>query len=196
MIEQLLSPNQYSRPRIPMGHVYALIMHWTGVPGQPAQVVRDFFESRKDGKAGFGSAHYIVGLDGVVIRCIPETEVAYHVGSSQPDPASGRIYTDWARGKFGEAVCDPATIGPNICTIGVEMCVIDAAGNFTEQTKESSVDLASDICSRLRLNPFSDIGTHHGVVGWKPCPLLWVNQPALLEEFRANVANAIARGNA
>jgi N-acetylmuramoyl-L-alanine amidase len=193
--ESLLTPNPYSRPGTPIGRVQALIMHWTGVPNQPADIVRDFFDNRKNGHQNYGSAHYIVGQGGGVIRCIPETEVAYHVGSSQPDPASGRIYTDWARAQFGDAVCDPATIGPNACTLGIEMCVIDPAGNFTEQTKAASVELAADICARLHLNPFSDVSTHHAVVGWKDCPRLWVMQPALLGTFRAEVASMLAKGN-
>jgi N-acetylmuramoyl-L-alanine amidase len=49
----------------------------------------------------WGSAHYIIDLNGDTYHAVPDNEVAYHCGSSQKDPASGRIYTDWARAKFG-----------------------------------------------------------------------------------------------
>jgi N-acetylmuramoyl-L-alanine amidase len=185
--DAFLSLNPYSRPGCLRKEMKALIMHWTAVPNQPASQVRDFFESRKGGKLGYGSAHYIVDLDGFIIRCIPEGEVAYHVGSGQIDPASRKIYTDWARAKFGEAATDPNTIGPNICTLGIEMCPSDADGNFRDATLKSAVELAADICLRLALNPLEDIATHHLVVGWKCCPKLWTDHPEKLDEFRRAV---------
>lgn len=200
--DSLLTPNPYSRPGTALGRVMALIMHWTGKPMQPAQGVRAFFEGRKDGTGGFGSAQYIIDQGGAILRCIPETEVAYHCGvgtvdDAHRDPASGKFYTDWARAQFGENHCQTApSIGPNLVTIGIEMCVVDWAGNFTEQTKVACVELAADICTRLHLNPFSDIGTHQGVVGYKPCPMLWTKQPDLFGEFKANVASTIAKGAA
>ena len=159
---------------------------------QKAIETRNYFENRKLGKDGYGSAHYIIDCDGSIIRCIPETEVAWHVGSSQVDPASGRIYTDWAREKFGEHRCDPTTVGPNVCTIGIEMEPVDEVGNFTQQTLSAAAELAADICTRLALNPMVDLGTHHMVVGWKDCPRLWTNSPALFEGFKADVRGRMA----
>lgn len=190
IVENLLTRNPYSRPGTPHNNVLALIMHWTSVPNQPAIDVCNYFENRKIGKTGYGSAHYVVDLDGLVIRCIPESEVAYHVGSTQPDPASKKIYTDWARSHFGMHVTDPAGIGPNICTLGIEMCPIDEAGDFNSATIQAATQLAADICKRLMLNPLLDIATHNMVVGWKDCPRLWVNHPEKLDEFR----NAVNRG--
>lgn len=192
--ENLLTVNPFSRPGTPRDQLKALIMHWTAVPMQPAREVRDFFESRKDGKQGYGSAHYVIDQSGDIIRCIPETEIAWHVGSSQVDPMSGRIYTDWAREKFGEHNCDPTTTGPNVCTIGVEMCPVDSAGTFTQQTLDAATELACDICRRLALNPLQDIGTHHLVVGWKDCPRLWVNHPDLFVTFKQGVLDAVQHG--
>lgn len=189
--ESPLTVNLFSRPGRLISPPRALVMHWTGVPGQPAEVVRDFFESRKDGRSGYGSAHYIVGLDGAIVRCIPESEVAYHVGSSRPDPASGQIYTDWARAHFGEVICNPATIGPNACTLGIELCTLDAEGNFTPATLAAAQELAADVCRRHELDPYDDVTTHHAIVGWKDCPRLWVSHPELLEAFRIAVKGRV-----
>jgi N-acetylmuramoyl-L-alanine amidase len=190
LTERLLTVNPFSRPGTQRGEVQALIMHWTAVPLQPAWAVRNYFESRKAGKDGYGSAHYIIDQDGSIIRCIPEAEIAFHVGSNQPDPASGRIYTDWARAKFGEHATNPTLESPNACTLGIEMCPLDAAGNFSLPTLAAAVELARDICMRLALNPLIDIATHNMVVGWKDCPRLWVNHREKLTEFRAAVAHS------
>ena len=188
LTENLLTVNPYSRPGTKRSEVQALIMHWTAAPMQRAFATRNYFEDRKNGTNGYGSAHYIVDLDGSIIHCIPESEVAFHVGSEQVDPASGKIYTDWARIHFGESFCQPApSIGPNLCTLGIEMEPLDAAGNFSEQTLAAARELAHDICQRLGLNPSADIATHNMVVGWKDCPRLWVNHPELLMAFRQDV---------
>ena len=193
IIEQPLTLNRYSRPGTALKGVMALIMHWTATPGQSARGVWKYYESDEAAADHFGSAHYIVDLDGTILHAIPETEVAYHVGSTERDPGSGRIYTNWARAQFGDAFCDPATIGPNAVTLGVEMCVVDNAGNFTEQTLYAATELAADICIRRDLNPFSEVATHNMVVGWKDCPRLWVNHPDLLGDFRSEVASLISK---
>lgn len=194
IIDNLLTVNLFSRPGRFRSEVQALIIHWTAVPWQSAREVRNFFESRKGGGLGYGSAHYIVDMDGSIIRCIPEIEIAFHVGSDQTDPASGKIYTDWARAKFGEHATNPETMSPNACTLGIEMCPTDDAGNFTVQTLDAATELAADICRRLALNPLQDIGTHHLVVGWKDCPRLWVNHPDLFVTFKQAVLNAWRKG--
>ena len=188
LTENLLTVNPFSRPGTQRLPAQALIMHWTAVPLQPAWAVRNFFESRKVGTSGYGSAHYIIDPDGSILRCIPESEVAFHVGSDQVDPASGKIYTDWARAKFGDHATNPDSMSPNACTLGIEMCPIDSQGNYTDTTLASAVDLARDICGRFGLNPLVDIATHNMVVGWKDCPRLWVNHPEKLTEFRTAVA--------
>ncbi len=126
-------------------------------------------------------------MDGSILRAIPENEVAYAVGSEQIDPASGKIYTDWARAKFGEHATNPATLSPNPVTLSIEMEPIDSDGNFTDETLEAAIELATDICQRLGLNPLADIATHNMVVGWKDCPRLWVNHPEKLDDFRSTV---------
>jgi N-acetylmuramoyl-L-alanine amidase len=159
-------------------------MHWTGVPMQKAKTVRDFFESRKAGKLGYGSAHYIIDFTREVIRCIPDSELAYHCGSDKIDPISKRIYTDWARDKFGLYASEKSS--PNNVTIGIELCTVDAEGNFRDATIAAAVELCVLLCKTHRVNP-QNIGTHNLVVGWKDCPRLWVNKPTLFSEFIAKV---------
>ena len=191
--KQFLTPNEYSRPGIKLSELLGVVMHWTANPSANARQNRDFFESRKTGMGGYGSAHYIIGQDGGIVQCVPESEVAYHCGSSKTDPASGKIYTDYARAKFGIYAGASKTKTPNFCTVGVELCPTDLEGNFSQATISAAVELCADICKRGGLTA-ADITTHHNVVGWKDCPRLWTAKPELLEAFKASVADALARG--
>ena len=191
IIHDFLTINEYSRPARKLREVLAVVMHWTANPQANAKENRDFFEARKTGNGGYGSAHYIIDQNGLIIAAVPEYEVAYHTGSSQPDPASGRVYTDEARQRFGKYASE--TNSPNNCTIGIELCPIDEAGNFTDATINSAVELCADICKRYGLSA-NEITTHHNIVGWKDCPRLWTNKPHLLDAFRFSVADKMQRG--
>ncbi len=180
--KDFLTVNEYSRPGKKLKCVKAVVMHWTANPNASAKANRDFFESKKTGMSGHGSAHYIVGTDGEIIQCIPEDEIAYHCGSSQKDPESGRIYTDEARERFGQYAILCSTLSPNLCTIGIELCPTDASGHFSDATITSAMKLCADILLRYGLTE-KDITTHHDVVGWKDCPRLWTEHPVLFKAF-------------
>lgn len=187
-----LTPNEYSRPQKPIREVKAIVMHWTANPGASAKANRDFFERRKIGTMGYGSAHYIVDTDGTVIAAIPETEIAYHVGSSRPDPKSGEIYTDLARKKFDHYAKHYKLTSPNYCTLGIELCPLDDDGNFTDATIVTAIKLCAALCSRYNLTT-DDVVTHNQVVGWKDCPRLWVRKPYLFDAFKESVREEIER---
>ena len=189
--QEFITINEYSRPGRKLREVLAVVMHWTANPGASAESNRDFFETRKTGCGGYGSAHYIIDQSGLIIAAVPEYEVAYHCGSSQPDPASGQIYTDEARRRFGKYASESNS--PNNCTIGIELCPIDEAGNFTDETIAAAIELCADICKRHGLSA-NEITTHHDIVGWKDCPRLWTAKPHLLDAFRYSVQDKIERG--
>ena len=191
IIHDFLTRNEYSRPGKKLQKVLAIVIHWTANPGANAKENRDFFENKKTGMGGYGSAHYIIDQNGIIVAAIPENEVAYHCGSSDKDPASGKVYTDEARRRFGRYANKNSS--PNLCTIGIELCPKDAAGNFTHATINAAVELCADICRRYEL-PARAITTHHDVVGWKDCPKLWTEKPQLLTAFQFTVSDKIRRG--
>jgi N-acetylmuramoyl-L-alanine amidase len=186
IIEDLLTINEYSRPGRKLKEVKGIVLHWTGNPGASAKANRDFFESRKTGAQGYGSAHYIIDLDGSIIRDIPDDEVAYHCGSSQVDPASGKIYTDLARKFFGDYCLNPSGNSPNNASIGIEMCPLDALGHFTVETWKATEQLVVQLLKQFNLG-VDRITTHEQVVGWKSCPLLFHNHPEELTRFVTEV---------
>jgi N-acetylmuramoyl-L-alanine amidase len=194
IVDSLLPINQYSRPGRPLVEVRAVVVHYLGKPGQRAADARAYWATL--GQTAHpeisASAHYIVDLDGTVLRTVPESEKAYHVGSSQPDPASGRIYTDLARDLFGEYAEDPVNSSPNRVTLGVELCHLDEEGHFAPATRAAAIDLVASLCARYRLDPRRQVLRHFDVVGWKHCPRLMVDHPEALDRFRDDVAAAMA----
>ena len=191
IIHDFLTINEYSRPGRRIREVLVVVIHWTAAPQQTAAEVRAFFENKKTGMSGYGSAHYIIDQNGIIVAAIPENEVAYHCGSSEKDPASGKVYTDEARARFGYYAS--TSNSPNNCTLGVELCPTDARGNFSVATIETAIELCADICKRYGLTAQA-ITTHHDVVGWKDCPKLWTEKPYLLTAFQYTVDDKIQRG--
>lgn len=118
---QLLTPNPYSRPQTAMEEVKGIVIHYTANPGTTAQQNRNYFEGLKDSKTTKVSSHFIVGIDGEVIQCIPSSEIAY---------ASNKRNED---------------------TLSIECCHPDKTGEFTEETYESLVHLTAWLCGKFRL---------------------------------------------
>jgi N-acetylmuramoyl-L-alanine amidase len=186
IIEKYLTVNQYSRPGRPLGEIRGIILHNGGIAGQRASVIYNFFNYDCPKIRHYSSSQYGIDIDGTIYRWVPDNEVAYHCGSSEKDPVSGRIYTDWAREKFGRFAENPDINSPNNCTIGIEMCITDNNGNFTSDTLESAIELVAKLLKDNNLS-ISDVGTHYGVVGWKDCPRLWFNDPGKFEDFKIGV---------
>jgi N-acetylmuramoyl-L-alanine amidase len=188
IIEKLLTVNPYSRSGKQLACSKGIILHYVGVPGK-AMSVWNYFEKTCPADKHHSSAHYIIDLNGDIYHAVPDNEAAWHCGSSLVEPASGRIYTDWARMKFGYYASDPVKISPNFCTIGIELC-IDGNGNFTPETINAAVELVAKLVQKNKLTT-EDIGHHKQVVGWKDCPLPWVKEPALFDDFKDRVKNKL-----
>ena len=111
--EELLTPNEYSRPELEMGTVTGVVIHYVGNPGTEGISNRNFFESLKDNHETSVSSHFVIGLQGEIIQCVPLDEVAY------------------------------ANRGRNFDTISIECCHPDEEGKFNDATYEALVQLAA-----------------------------------------------------
>lgn len=190
IIDATIQVNSFSRPGRIRPETKAIILHWVANPGTSARANRDYFASlAKQTTAPFryASAQFIVGLEGEVLRVIPEDEVAWHCGSSQLDPVSGQIYTDWAREVIGPRWASRWST-PNYATVGIELCHPDASGKFSAETEAAAAELAARLCIQYKLDPLVALGRHFDVVGWKDCPKWWVQNPDLWEALRHRVA--------
>jgi N-acetylmuramoyl-L-alanine amidase len=174
VISAELTPNQWSRPQIKLKQVKGLVVHYVGNPGTSAMFNRNYFENRKHVHNGYGSAHFIVGLSGEIISCIPVLEVAYHCGE---DKQHGFLYTDFARERFGT--------WPNSCTLSIEMCHLDKAGVFAPATLFKTEMLCACLCEEFDLDPISDMIRHYDITH-KICPRWFVDHPEYFEQFKAS----------
>ncbi|MDR1374583.1 MAG: N-acetylmuramoyl-L-alanine amidase [Treponema sp.] len=177
---KLLTLNPFSRPGKKLSGVKGVVIHWIGNPGTSALQNRNYFEGLKaqslnNPGAVFASAHFIAGLRGEVIQCIPLGEAAYHVGAKQ--------YTPEAISRFGHY--------PNNGTIGIELCHPVWDGKFTPETWASAVELAAALLKRFNLRP-ADIWTHHGITR-KDCPKYFVEHPEAFGQFRLDVESAMKK---
>ena len=68
---ELLTPNEYSRPQIPIESVQYIAIHYTANPGATAIANRNYFENLATTHDTKVSSHFVVGLDGEVVQCIP-----------------------------------------------------------------------------------------------------------------------------
>lgn len=169
IVEKLLTPNEWSRPQRPIEQVRGIALHWVGNPNTSADFNWRWFEQRKHGLNGYGSAHCIADSHGI-IRCIPDREMAYHVGAEQ--------YTEEALRRWGPY--------PNAYLLSLEMCHPDWGGRFEAGTLFHARMLCAWWCWRYDLNPMSEITTHHAVTG-KECPRWYVLHPEDLDAFRDSV---------
>lgn len=118
---QLLTPNEYSRPQIASEPITGIVIHYTANPGTTAQNNRDYFEGLKDSHLTKTSSHFIIGLEGEIIQCIPTKEVAY---------ASNERNSD---------------------TVSIETCYINEDGSYEQATYDSLVHLTAWLMGKFNL---------------------------------------------
>jgi N-acetylmuramoyl-L-alanine amidase len=179
--EKHLTINPYSRPGRKRTECKAIILHYVGINNQRAITVWNYFEKTCPQNKHYSSTQYIIDLSGDVIRTMPDNEVAFHCGA--------REYTEWAKQKLRQYVSDPTKNSPNNCTIGIEMCV-DRNGNFTDETLKAAIELVAYLVLENNLTT-EEIGHHKMVVGWKDCPLPWVRNPDLFDDFKQKVRDTM-----
>lgn len=181
--EHHLTENIFSRPGKPLKQMKAVVLHYTQNPGQGPEGCRAFFESLKTQNAAdkvpdrSASAHYIIGMTGLIWQVIPEREIAYHCG--------GIGYTPEAKEYFGE-FCSNPKLSPNHCTIGIELCHPDKTGLPTPATDKAARLLIKDILGRYGLNKAVALWRHYDVTA-KKCPLWFVDHPSDWERFRSQI---------
>lgn len=109
---QLIDVDGGSRRGVPLEGIQDIVIHYVGNPGATAQQNRDYFDS----PASEVSAHFVVGLDGEIIQCIPLTEKS------------------------------SASNDRNRDTISIEVCHPDETGKFTDDAYASLVTLTAWLC--------------------------------------------------
>ncbi len=120
--EQLIPVNEYSRPGIALKKIKGIVVHYTANPGTSAQQNHDYFSGLAQSHLTKVSCHYIIGLDGEIIQCVPDEEQAYASNERNKD------------------------------TLSIECCHFDQSGEFYVQTYESLVHLTAYLIGKYGLS--------------------------------------------
>ena len=118
---QFLTINPYSRSGKSLHRVNGIVIHYTANPGSTAKNNRNYFENLRYTKTASVSSHFIIGLDGEIIQCIPLNEIAYASNNRNRD------------------------------TISIECCHLDESGKFNEETYNSLVKLVRALMKTYHL---------------------------------------------
>lgn len=115
---QLIHVDGASRRGAKLEELNNIVVHYVGNPGTTAQQNRDYFDSA----ASEVSSHFLIGLDGEIIQCVPLTEKS---------SASNHRNRD---------------------TISIEVCHPDETGRFTDDSYRALVKLTAWICDTCNLD--------------------------------------------
>lgn len=118
---RLLTVNPYSRPGTQTDKIENIVIHYTANPGTTAKQNRNYFENLKDAKTTKASSHFIVGLEGEIVQCVPTWEVAYASNDRNGD------------------------------TVSIETCHKTEDGSYTKETYRSMVRLTAWLCEKFHL---------------------------------------------
>lgn len=114
--KDFLKINPYSRPGDPLEEVNAIVIHYVGNPGTTAKQNYSFFEGIGVTGETSASSHFIVGLEGEIIQCVPLNEISY------------------------------CSNHRNFDTVAIEVCHPDDTGEFTQETRDSLKRLVYWLC--------------------------------------------------
>ena len=123
---RFLDPNPFSRPQLALKKVRAIVVHYTANPGVDAVANRNYFNNlpkanERKQKKTYASSHFVIGLDGTIVQCIPLEEMAYASNDRNSD------------------------------TVSIECCHKKENGKFTAQTQAALIQLCTYLCIKFDL---------------------------------------------
>ena len=116
--QQIIDVDGSSRTGEEMRMVNDIVIHYVANPGSTARGNRDYFDSAQSNV----SAHFVVGLEGEVINCVPLDEQSAASNNRNGD------------------------------TISIEVCHPDSTGKFSDVTYNRLVELTAWLCSEFGLD--------------------------------------------
>ena len=101
----------HSQHGIELREVNGVVVHYTGNPGTTAEQNRSYYKNLAETKETYASSHFVIGMDGKIIQCVPLDEIAYCSNQRNDD------------------------------TISIECCHSDDIGQFSQDTLDALVQL-------------------------------------------------------
>ena len=121
IIQDILPLNEYSRPGTKLDAVNGVVVHYTGNANTTAEQNRSYYGQLAQTQETKVSSHFVIGIDGKVIQCVPLDEVAYCSNERNSD------------------------------TLSIECCHVDGSGKFSEATLDSLTKLLDWLADTYRL---------------------------------------------
>ena len=109
---QIIPVNGSGRRGVPLEDITAIVVHYVGNPGTSAQQNHDYFAQETTNV----SSHFLVGLQGEILQCVPLNEKS------------------------------SATNDRNRDTISIEVCHPDESGVFNRESYDALVKLTAWLC--------------------------------------------------
>ena len=173
IVQDLIPVDGAHRPGLAINAIKHVVIHYVGNTLSSAKDNRDYFATPPDSPVYDGrgvSSHFIIGLYGEIIQCVPLNEVAYAQGVAAD---SGRPNHNWD-------------------AISIENSHYNDAGEFTSMTEESLVKLTAWLLESYGLPANTDTVLRHYDCSGKACPKDWADNPAKYEAFVGKVADYMA----
>ena len=127
--KQIIEINGSGRRGEKLTGVTDIVIHYVGNPGTTAQQNHDYYDQPETTV----SSHFVIGLEGEVIQCIPLTEIAYASNIRNED------------------------------TVAIEVCHPDETGAFSPAAYQQVVELTAWLCRTFDLDPDTDVIRHYDV---------------------------------
>ena len=115
---QIIHRHTTARSGIKLTDIKNIVVHYVGNPNTTAQNNRDYY----DNITTTVRSHFVVGLEGEIIQCVPLCEKSAASNERNKD------------------------------TISIEVCHPDETGEFNQQTYESLIRLISWLCNEFSLD--------------------------------------------
>lgn len=129
--KEILDFDSNSRSGEKLEDYKGIVIHYVGNPGSSAQGNHNYFANPESNVA----SHFIIGLNGEIIQCLPLEEQS--------------AASNWR----------------NNDTISIEVCHPDESGVFNDSTYNSLVKLVAWLVELGNLNPKKDVIRHYDVTG-------------------------------
>ena len=113
---------EVTRPQKALEKVNGIVVHYTANPGTSARQNRDYFNGLAETKKTKASSHFVIGLEGEIVQCIPCNEISYASNNRNSD------------------------------TISIECCIEDETGKFNDSTYQSLIELTTWLMGRYDLS--------------------------------------------
>lgn len=121
--QEFIEVSPYSRPGKALKKVNNIVLHYIGNAGTTAEQNRSYFNGLAELKDENqkASSHFVVGLEGEIVQCVPLTEISYCSNHRNSD------------------------------TVSIESCHPTADGQYTQATYDSTVKLTAWLCTQYGL---------------------------------------------